>query len=64
MGTLVFDKVKTIAAGVSGELYPPPPPGGPGQCLSEGAGVKPLNNFGFFFHIKHAKIVIVKVNIG
>ena len=39
------------------------PPGDSGRCLGEGMGVKPLNIF-FFFCIKHAKTVIVRVNIG
>ena len=58
MDGLVFEKVKKIAAEVCW--------GGarvPGQCLGEGVGVKPPSFF-FFFCIKHAKIVIVKVNIG
>ena len=38
--------------------------GGPGLFLHEGKDVKPLNNFVFFFHIKHAETVIVRVNIG
>ena len=51
-------KPKTVTVGSLGGA------GGPGRCLREGAGVKPLNNFVLFSHIKHAKTVIVKVNIG
>ena len=50
---------RTIAAGGLGGAVSPP--GDPGQCLGEGMGVKPLNIF--FFHMKHAKLVITKVNI-
>ena len=49
-------KPKAIAAGGLG--------GGPGRYLGEGVGVKPLNNFVFFFCMKHAKAVIVRVIIG
>ena len=58
MGASVFDKVKAIAAGVWGSYNYPP--GGPGQCLSEGMSAKPPN---IFFCIKFAKTVIIKVNI-
>ena len=37
--------------------------GGPGRCLGEPVGANPLNNFAFFL-IKHAKKVIVRVNVG
>ena len=64
MGTSVFDKVKTIAAGVwGGPINHPQPLGSPGRCFGEGVGAKPPYNF-VFFRIKHAKIVTVKVNIG
>ena len=39
-------------------------PWGPGRCLGERVGANPLNNFVFFFLIKHAKMVIVRMNIG
>ena len=55
-------KPNTIAAGGLGGAVRPP--GDPGRCLGEGVSVKPLNNFVFFFRIKHAKTVIVSVNIG
>ena len=55
-------KPKTIATGDLGGAVRSP--GDPAQCLGEGMGVKLLNNFVFFFHIKHAKTVIVRVNIG
>ena len=48
MGASVFDKVKMIAVGVwGGGAITLPPPGGPGQCLGEGVGAKPSNNFFF-----------------
>ena len=37
--------------------------GGPGQCLGEPMGANPLNNFAFFL-TKHAKMMIVRVNVG
>ena len=53
MGASIFDKVKMIemiAAGVKeigggGGAITLPPPGGSGQCLGEGMGAKPSNNF-------------------
>ena len=47
-----------------GAVCPPPPPlGGLGQCLGERVGENPLNSFTFFL-VEHAKMVIVRVNIG
>ena len=52
-------KPQTIVAG--GPVGAVSPPGGLGQCLGEGMGAKPPNNC---FCTKHAKMVIVRVNIG
>ena len=52
-------KPKTITAGGLGGAVSPP--GGPGWCHGAGMGAKPPNNF---FHIKKAKTVIIRVNIG
>ena len=54
-------KPKMIAGGGLGGAVIPP--GGPWQCLGEGVHVKAPNSF-VFFHIKHIKIVAVRVNIG
>ena len=54
-------KPKTIKAGGLGGAVSPPE--GLGQCLGEGVGENPLNSFSFFL-VKHAKVVIVRVNIG
>ena len=65
MGASIFGKAKNDCRWGSGggEGGYKPPPGGPGQCLGEGVHVKPPNNF-VFFHIKHIKMVNVRVNIG
>ena len=57
MGASIFDEAKMIAAGGLRGL------GGPGWCPGEGVGAKSPNNFVFFFQIKHAKTVNVRVNI-
>ena len=57
MDTSIFGNIKNNCNwGWGGAVSPP---GGPGRCLSEGMGVNPQT---FFFHVKHAKIVMV--NIG
>ena len=39
-------------------------PWGPERCLGERVGPNPLNNFAFCFLVQHAKMKIVRVNIG
>ena len=57
MDASVFGKAKNDSRrGLGGELKPAR---GPGRWPGEGAGAKPPNNF--FFDIKHAKTVIVRV---
>ena len=60
-----LEKPKTIEAGGLGGAVSPPHPlqWSQGRCLGERVGANPLNNFPFF-HINHAKMVIVRVNIG
>ena len=61
-----LEKPKMIEAGGPGRAVSPPlpPQWSPGRCLGEHVGANPLNNFPFFFLIKHVKMVIVRVNIG
>ena len=54
-------KPKAIKAGGLGGAVSPS--GGLGQCLGERVGENPLNSFSFFL-VKHAKMGIVRVNIG
>ena len=56
-----LEKPKPIEAGALGGSCMPP--GGLGQCLGERVGENPLNSFTFFL-VEHAKMVIVRVNIG
>ena len=60
MGALVFGKAKNNCSWSLGGAVSQP--GYPGWCLDEDVGVKPTNSF--FFHIKHAKTMIVRVNRG
>ena len=50
-----------LKLGLWGELYAHP--GGLGRCLGESVGENPLNSFTCFL-VKHARMVIVRVNIG
>ena len=58
MGASVFGKAKNDCSwGLGGAGSPP---GVSGRCLGEGVDVNPRT---IFFRIKHAKMVIVRVNI-
>ena len=55
-------KPKTIDVGDLGGAVSPL--WGPGRCHGERVGPNPLSSFFFFFLVQHAKMVIVRVNIG
>ena len=62
MGTSVLGKAKNNESW--GSVGSCKPPGGPERCLGERVDANLLNNFAFFFLIKHAKMAMVRLNTG